>query len=221
MLLDGATPITNHYSEPAGSSDSDQSFATLYKLEAEQYVVMDAWHDAGGNLDILAVPNLSAEFAMQLVGLPGTLDIGARAYHDANQNSSHGTWKTMELNSERWDTDGIHDNVTNNSRLTAQTAGKYIITGSIFFDDDPWNTRGIHILLNGATVIAWHHNLAAGFFGGGDGQAIGTLYHVHAAAGGQHASGLQCQKNHDDGNHQRNRLRPSICRSGIYPKCIY
>lgn len=59
----------------------------------------------------------------------------ARAKHDADQSVNHDTVTTIALNTEVFDTDGMHDNVTNNSRLTAQTAGMYLIGGAI-----AWNT---------------------------------------------------------------------------------
>lgn len=44
----------------------------------------------------------------------------------------------VPFNSESWDTDNMHDNSTNNSRLTATTAGKYQINGAIV-----WSTAAV------------------------------------------------------------------------------
>jgi hypothetical protein len=44
------------------------------------------------------------------------------------------TWTTLTFGAEAVDTDGIHDNVTNNSRLTLPLTGKWLITGSIYSD---------------------------------------------------------------------------------------
>jgi hypothetical protein len=54
---------------------------------------------------------------------------------------------------EAFDTDSIHDNVTNNSRLTCKTAGKYIITGNIVYAVNATDFRSAIIRVNGATII--------------------------------------------------------------------
>lgn len=54
---------------------------------------------------------------------------GAWAYHNAAQTVSSGTWTAAQLNSEYHDTDTYHDLVTNNSRLTAPTTGRYFVCG--------------------------------------------------------------------------------------------
>ena len=57
------------------------------------------------------------------------------------------------LNSESWDNDTIHDNVTNNSRLTCKTAGRYLIIGNITFAANATGTRAARIQLGGATDL--------------------------------------------------------------------
>jgi len=79
---------------------------------------------------------------------------GARAYHDANQSIANGVDTVVAFNSERYDTDAIHDTATNNSRLTCKTAGKYIIAASIAFAANTTSVRIVGIKLNGATLLA-------------------------------------------------------------------
>lgn len=67
----------------------------------------------------------------------------ARVYHSVNQSIENNIETILSFNSERFDTDSIHDNVTNNSQLTCKTAGKYFISASIRF---AYNTTGIRIL---------------------------------------------------------------------------
>jgi hypothetical protein len=81
---------------------------------------------------------------------------GARAYHNAAQSiASGGPGTVLALNSERYDTDGFHDTVTNSSRLTVPAGkdGKYRITGTVQFAANATGERRLEILLNGATVI--------------------------------------------------------------------
>jgi len=79
---------------------------------------------------------------------------GARVYNSANQSIANVTWTTVSFDSERYDTDAIHDTVTNNSRLTCVTAGKYIIIFSGLFAANATGSRGAAITLNGTTYIA-------------------------------------------------------------------
>ena len=55
---------------------------------------------------------------------------GAVVYKSANQSISNGSWTLATWDSELLDTDGYHDNSTNNDRLTipAGKAGKYVVT---------------------------------------------------------------------------------------------
>jgi hypothetical protein len=82
-----------------------------------------------------------------------SITLGARVYHSANQNITNSTWTALNFDSERWDTDNIHNNTTNNTRLTATTAGKYIIIGNASFYNGNVNGEG-RLRLNGTTIIA-------------------------------------------------------------------
>jgi len=79
---------------------------------------------------------------------------GARAYHSADQAISTETHTDLAFNQERYDTDNIHHNVTNNSRLTCKTAGTYAIVGNVIWDGVAGGVRWIYIKLNDTTTIA-------------------------------------------------------------------
>lgn len=96
-----------------------------------------------------------------LLSLVSSSNIGARVYKDADQSINSGSWTAIQFNQERWDTDTIHDNVTNNTRLTCTTAGVYVITGSVSMQSNAAALKGIRIILNGATVIAEESTTAA------------------------------------------------------------
>jgi hypothetical protein len=76
----------------------------------------------------------------------------ARVFHSGNQSVANNTETALAFDSERFDTDVIHDTVTNNSRLTCKTAGKYSITGQATWSASPV-TAAISIWLNGTTFI--------------------------------------------------------------------
>lgn len=81
-------------------------------------------------------------------------DKSARVFHSANQSLTDATVTVLAFDSERFDTDTIHDTATNNSRLTATTAGKYWIHGQVNYADNATGRRDLTIRLNGTTTIA-------------------------------------------------------------------
>lgn len=93
------------------------------------------------------------------------LNKGARVYNSADQNVNNVTTTTLGFNSQRWDTDGIHDAATNNSRLTCKTAGKYIIAATVAFNYNATGDRRLVLLLNGTTVIARTQVVTASGYG--------------------------------------------------------
>jgi len=79
-----------------------------------------------------------------------------RARATADQSISNSTSTAINFTTEDYDSNGFHDNSTNNTRLTVPTgmAGKYHITGALEMDASATGAREIWILLNGTTVIA-------------------------------------------------------------------
>lgn len=90
---------------------------------------------------------------------------GARVYHDTTQNFS-GTGATfLSFNSERYDTDGYHSNVTNNGRLTIPSDGKYEVGCNIYvvptartslYNVDIYHNRGATISGIGKDTLSLH-----------------------------------------------------------------
>ncbi len=80
-------------------------------------------------------------------------DMGARAKNSADQTLATAEWTTLAWNSEDWDTDTIHDTVTNNSRLTCKTAGKYLVSYYIQFDSNATGYRSLIVQKNGGNTF--------------------------------------------------------------------
>lgn len=57
------------------------------------------------------------------------LNTQARVYKSANQTIATGTLTILTFDSEDYDTDTLHDTVTNNSRITIALTGKYFVFG--------------------------------------------------------------------------------------------
>jgi hypothetical protein len=97
----------------------------------------------------------------QPTGLAWQIQPATRVYHNATQTSTTAAWTTLAFNSERFDTNGMHDTVTNNSRLTVPTggAGLYLTGATIFISSGTAPLMGLRLLLNGATVITEIENI--------------------------------------------------------------
>ncbi len=76
--------------------------------------------------------------------------------HSTTQTLTTSTNTPIVFDTEATDTDGMHSTVSNTSRLTAVTAGYYILTGHIPFASNATGSRHAWISINGAaTRIAW------------------------------------------------------------------
>ncbi len=106
----------------------------------------------------------------------GLGDKSVRAFRTASTALTAGTWATLAFDNESYDTDTMHDNVTNNTRITFTTAGKYLVTGCGRFTTNA--THGLRIRLNGATELAviTHGNSSAN----PEGSTISLLYQFSA-----------------------------------------
>lgn len=78
----------------------------------------------------------------------------ARVYHSVAQSIPNAVATPLAFDSERFDTDNIHDTATNNNRLTCKTAGTYLISATVAFNANATGTRRAFIKLNGANYIA-------------------------------------------------------------------
>lgn len=77
-----------------------------------------------------------------------------RVYNSAAISIPNATATVLTFDTERYDNDAIHSIVTNTSRLTCVTAGRYVISGSVEFAAGAGTYRIVEVLLNGTTVIS-------------------------------------------------------------------
>lgn len=66
----------------------------------------------------------------------------------AQSNTTNAVFQTIALDGETLDTDGLHDLVTSNSRMTIQTPGKYIMNGQITFANNVTGRRAARFIVN-------------------------------------------------------------------------
>lgn len=80
---------------------------------------------------------------------------GALVYHSTSQSIPHTTQTTLAFDSEVYDTDVIHDNVTNNSRLTVPTGVTRVrLSCFVAFNGHATGRRSVWITKGGLTQAA-------------------------------------------------------------------
>jgi hypothetical protein len=75
------------------------------------------------------------------------------AFNSSGQSVPTGTLTVLNANSENFDTDGMHSTVSSTSRLTAQTAGRYLLVSAVSFDLSGTGIRRTQYQLNGTTAV--------------------------------------------------------------------
>ena len=71
-----------------------------------------------------------------------------------NQSLTNNTLTALTFNAELYDTDGFHDNATNNTRITipAGLGGKYLVNGTVIYNTNGTGSRLAQLHKNGATI---------------------------------------------------------------------
>lgn len=128
-VLNGNVSGTSVLDEDAMSSNSADKLATQQSIKA--YV----------DNSISAIPNPVA--GVQRV----------RAFRTSNQSISNNTETPVQFDNESYDTNTMHDNVTNNTRITFTTAGIYSVSGNVVWAAAAGGRRNITIKLNGTTYL--------------------------------------------------------------------
>lgn len=77
-----------------------------------------------------------------------------RVYRTTAQTIANSSNTALAFNSERYDTAAMHDNVTNNSRITIPTTGIYHVGGGIEWSATGAYTQAVFIIKNAATFLA-------------------------------------------------------------------
>ena len=77
-----------------------------------------------------------------------------QVYKSATQTISDATNTAVAYAAEYFDTDGLHDNVTENTKLTAAIAGKYAVFATVEWDSNDTGFRQLAFRVNGTTYVA-------------------------------------------------------------------
>jgi len=100
----------------------------------------------------------------------GGSDISCRVYQTGTTALTT-SWVSCAFAAENFDTDTMHDNATNNTRITFTTAGKYCVGGVVAVTNNA--VVGARIRLNGSTVLA---RQVQGNSAQGEGASVSTIY---------------------------------------------
>jgi len=105
---------------------------------------------------------MSEPYWVPLTGVPSVGPVPAcRVFNSAAISLTSGASTPVPFDSERRDTDNIHDPAVNPTRLTCRTAGKYLIFGTAGFLSNATGQRQLRVKLNGSTqYLAVHEDTA-------------------------------------------------------------
>jgi hypothetical protein len=101
---------------------------------------------------------------------------GARVYKATPQTLITGTLTPITFDLEHYDSDNIHDNVTDNTRLTCKTAGTYLIGGCIAFAANATGARIVMVSFNGTGVYLVDGRMSASPAGVESGVNVNCVY---------------------------------------------
>jgi len=104
----------------------------------------------------------------------------ARVYNSANISVANFSHQYLTFNSERFDNDSIHSTSSNTDRLTAPSAGVYLIQAHVRFASNATGTRALRLQVNGSTLIALRSQAAVAAGYGQTELEISTTYKLAA-----------------------------------------
>jgi hypothetical protein len=117
-------------------------------IDSSGFVQTSDW--AGGDL--------YGEFSNLQIGggAVGTSELSSsipavRVTRNSNQTISNNTWTALAFDTEHYDTAAMHDNTTNNNRLTAPVTGIYLITAHLDWAYQQQGTRELSVW-SGTTI---------------------------------------------------------------------
>lgn len=85
-----------------------------------------------------------------------THDESFSGWHGGGQSITHSTWTALEINWERWDPEGIHNQSTYTTRISIPSDGDYLITGYVYEQTgkQDWRVTATQVVVDGSVVIA-------------------------------------------------------------------
>jgi len=112
----------------------------------------------GSTGQVLTVASGVPSWATPAVSTPTY--VGASVVFTTTLSIANSTTTTLSFTAEVLDSNGFHDNSTNNSRLTIPSgyAGKYRISAQLFPAENSTGRREIRFIKNGSVLYGWNMN---------------------------------------------------------------
>lgn len=129
-----------------------------------------------------------------------------RVFNNATQSVGSGATVTLGFNSERFDNNAMHDTAVNNSRITINVPGVYVVTAHVRYDAEPTGDlvlAAAFLIINGTTVIANHD------VGGINSAVIGAIFSVSTIYKFAAAEFIQVQTTQTNGNGEARNVQAS------------
>lgn len=143
------------------SDGSDALYQTLANLLEAAILTADGdiLIREGGVVKRLAKPAVgqilgeSSQIPAWIAKPTGGYTEGARLLNGSDIDIDHNTMTTLTFDEELFDTDDIHSTVSNTSRLTCKTAGKYYIYGTVQWEPHATGHRNLYLWFNNTRYI--------------------------------------------------------------------
>lgn len=160
--------MTLGYSGGSGSVATDTIFDAKGDLAVATAADTASRLAVGTNAFVLTADSAEATGIKWAAAASGTPTfVGARAYLATTaQSIATATHTALAFNAESFDSDALHDNATNNSRLTIPTGkgGKWLFSGGAEFAANATGYRQITLKKNGTTFLTVSNQVATSVF---------------------------------------------------------
>jgi len=161
---DGTEIITHREEDPSNRVTTNVVLTNNFLVKGNGTTEVDTGQvvmaDDGRLTDVTNPTNPQDAATKDYVDSSSATDISCKVTKTADQSIPRITLTMVTWDSEEYDTDEMHDNVTNNSRITFNTAGKYSVLAQSEWEVNSGGFRFMDIMKNGVDSIARVRNLA-------------------------------------------------------------
>jgi len=105
---------------------------------------------------------------------------GCRVATAISQDITDSTWTALTFDAETFDDETMHDNSTNPSRITIKSAGRYLITGSLLYNQT--NSAGNRVAAIYVNGVVYSYGFAKNAGNGANVDYVGVSDVIVAAA---------------------------------------